>query len=420
MSSKFLSSCNLYPDEMVNPDADNNHVNEESEKSSSSEAAAPSLILTLKLHRTSGKKGNQRDYVVDPVSNETSAMRKHLTKCKKMPKGANMDFNQTELTFKVKEDGSGAVGTWKFSQEAIRDTIVDMVITEEIPFNFVSSKGFKKVLVVACPRFVMPSRQTVGRNSVKRFEEEKEMEGSIGRIEESVKYIRNSNARLAKFMALAKKEGINPRLGLRGDVCTRWNSTYLMLERAIAFEKVFQQYGYEDSKFRDDLEANGGGVPSANDWDKAKKLCKVFKKFYNLTNKVSGTSYATSNTMLQDICSIMSNLKELEKYPSEDVSGMALRMRIKFDKCTMANLNKSRPWLPKSKKHLLSFLRSIESFLQPGNTPQNQVANEATTSSNVAGGGMGLDDDDVMNEFRVFKMKSGKEENLTELDKYLK
>ncbi|KAM3359749.1 hypothetical protein P3S68_019460 [Capsicum galapagoense] len=62
---------------------------------------------------------------------------------------------------------------------------------------------------------------------------------SLFAIRESVKHVRGLDKRKQKFEQCAKQVGIDINVGLRLDVSTRWNLKYLMLERALPYEKVF-------------------------------------------------------------------------------------------------------------------------------------------------------------------------------------
>ena len=44
---------------------------------------------------------------------------------------------------------------------------------------------------------------------------------------------------MIKFQECVQQASINTGIGLRLDVLTRWNSTYLMLESAIKYQKAF-------------------------------------------------------------------------------------------------------------------------------------------------------------------------------------
>ena len=48
-----------------------------------------------------------------------------------------------------------------------------MVILNELPFKFVEEKGFKRCMSVACPRFRIPSRQTIARDCYQLYIDEK-------------------------------------------------------------------------------------------------------------------------------------------------------------------------------------------------------------------------------------------------------
>ncbi|PPE01739.1 hypothetical protein GOBAR_DD01239 [Gossypium barbadense] len=49
------------------------------------------------------------------------------------------------------------------------------------------------------------------------------------------------------------------------DVCTRWNSAYLMLDTIQNFERAFKRFEEQDTNFRVELE-RGEGWPNVDDW----------------------------------------------------------------------------------------------------------------------------------------------------------
>ena len=61
----------------------------------------------------------------------------------------------------------------------------------------------------------------------------KEIESSIEKIRESVKYVKGSQVRRKKFLECVKLISMGGKRGLRQDVATRWNSTYLMFDSAL-------------------------------------------------------------------------------------------------------------------------------------------------------------------------------------------
>ncbi|KAI8558683.1 hypothetical protein RHMOL_Rhmol04G0115800 [Rhododendron molle] len=68
-----------------------------------------------------------------------------------------------------------------------------------------------------------------------------EIDVSIGRVQNIVRYVKSSPSRMAEFWSCVEKEGITCRLKPCLDVSTRWNYTYFMLERALTYQKAFDR-----------------------------------------------------------------------------------------------------------------------------------------------------------------------------------
>ncbi|XP_019166614.1 PREDICTED: zinc finger BED domain-containing protein RICESLEEPER 2-like [Ipomoea nil] len=340
----------------------------------------------------------------------TTSLRNHMLSCLKNPH--SKDTRQSLLTFQAitNSDASpatvGELGTWVFNQEAIRMALVEMIIIDELPFRFVESPGFRKFILVACPRFKIPSRWTISRDINLIYEEEilklkcvfrgntqrvsittntwtsiqrinymvvtphfideewklnkkiisfvpitshkgeavakvletclldwgirnvysitvdnassndtaigflkkklmswgtstvkgkyihmrciahilnlvvqdglKQCDSSVKRVREAVRYVRSSPVRLKKFRNLAEWNGIEQKSSLCLDVPTRWNSTYLMLQSAIIYEKVFESLEESDTAYKADL---SDAVPTFLDWESLKSLVEILKCF---------------------------------------------------------------------------------------------------------------------------------------------
>ncbi|KAL5565779.1 hypothetical protein UlMin_028943 [Ulmus minor] len=78
----------------------------------------------------------------------------------------------------------------------------------------------------------------------------KEIESSIEKIRESVKYVKGSQVRRQKFLECVRLISMGGKRGLRQDVATRWNSTYLMLDSALFYRRVFQHLALVDSNYK--------------------------------------------------------------------------------------------------------------------------------------------------------------------------
>ncbi|XP_019179247.1 PREDICTED: zinc finger BED domain-containing protein RICESLEEPER 2-like [Ipomoea nil] len=159
----------------------------------------------------------------------------------------------------------------------------------------------------------------------------KESNQSICRVRGAVRYVRQSPSRLEKFKECIKLEKIQSKALLCLDVCTRWNSTYLMLDSAQKFERAFERFEEFDPHYSQDLR-NNEGIPDHDDWENVRRLCMFLGHFYDLTVKVSGSLYVTSNAYFPEICEVYSILRDWIKSKDPKFSSMAQRMKDKFDK----------------------------------------------------------------------------------------
>ena len=78
----------------------------------------------------------------------------------------------------------------------------------------------------------------------------KSIDKAVGKIRDSVKYVKGSQQRKQKFLECVKLVSMGSTKGLSQDVTTRWNSTYLMLESAIFYQLAFQHLELSDSNYK--------------------------------------------------------------------------------------------------------------------------------------------------------------------------
>lgn len=147
---------------------------------------------------------------------------------------------------------------------------------------------------------------------------------SLFAIRESVKHVRGSDGRMQRFEQCVKQAGIQTNLGLRLDVSTRWNSTYLMLESALPYEKVFSSLHLHDRNYT--------YCPTFDQWRRAEKICEVLEPFHEITNLIAGSSYPTSNLYFMQIWRIDCMLKEKLNNEDRVIKDMASMMHEKFEK----------------------------------------------------------------------------------------
>ncbi|KAG6641860.1 hypothetical protein CIPAW_09G102700 [Carya illinoinensis] len=114
-------------------------------------------------------------YACDTKTNGTKSMKYHIEKqCKKCPFNRT-DKSQTTLAWKADGgSGSGELVSIAFSVEACRQSLAEMIILDELPFRFVEGEGFKKFMLIVCPKWVtIPSRVTVAKDCFSVYMREK-------------------------------------------------------------------------------------------------------------------------------------------------------------------------------------------------------------------------------------------------------
>ncbi|CAA0806372.1 Zinc finger BED domain-containing protein DAYSLEEPER [Striga hermonthica] len=156
-----------------------------------------------------------------------------------------------------------------------------------------------------------------------------EIKHSIKNIRHAVRFVKQSPARLVKFRECCNDEGIVSKSLLCLDVSTRWNSTYLMLNVAQKFERAFDRYEMKDPFFRLELKH---GPPSIVDWENARRMVDILSHFYELTLRISGTSYVTSNEFYHEISSVNCLLREWIASNDLDIKAMGEKMKSKYNK----------------------------------------------------------------------------------------
>ncbi|KAK2653795.1 hypothetical protein Ddye_013651 [Dipteronia dyeriana] len=152
----------------------------------------------------------------------------------------------------------------------------------------------------------------------------KEIDGIVHKVRESVKYARASQTRKQKFLECIKRVHLDSKRGLRQDVPTRWNSTYLMLDSAIYYRLAWTALELADSNYKH--------CPSESEWENVEKLCKFLRHFYDTTNLFSGTKYPTSNLYMPKV--FITYLTLMQNLASDDpfFKAMSNQMYTKFNK----------------------------------------------------------------------------------------
>lgn len=152
----------------------------------------------------------------------------------------------------------------------------------------------------------------------------KEINEAVVKVRETVKYCKGSQARKQRFLTCVAHVELDSSRGLRQDVPTRWNSTYLMLENVLYYKKAFLHFQKVD--------ANYIHCPTNEEWGRIEKLFRFLKVFFDVTNVFSGTNYPTANVYFPNVLKIRLLLKEELENSDNFMHKMAARMNEKFAK----------------------------------------------------------------------------------------
>ncbi|KAL4321125.1 hypothetical protein AHAS_Ahas14G0079200 [Arachis hypogaea] len=159
----------------------------------------------------------------------------------------------------------------------------------------------------------------------------KEIDDSITRIRNAVKYVKSSPMRCESFKACIERESINYKGLVSLDVETRWNSTYLMLEAALKLRAAFDLLELQDDKHINEM-SKSYGVPTDDDWTYAESILPFLKIFYDATLRISGSLYVTSNKYMKEVFSIGRKIKLHCENTDLSIRLMASKMQKKYDK----------------------------------------------------------------------------------------
>ncbi|XAR55255.1 hypothetical protein NMG60_11035280 [Bertholletia excelsa] len=152
----------------------------------------------------------------------------------------------------------------------------------------------------------------------------KMIEGLVGKIRDTVKYLDESPLAKQKFDLALNQVKLQGRKIVPIDVPTSWNSTYEMVEAAVDLEKAFCRMEEIDKNYKYNL--------SLEEWKLAKMVNDCLKMLFDATVHFSGSSFPTLNVLFPDICMIQLKLKEWENSKYELLRLMVVPMRMKFKK----------------------------------------------------------------------------------------
>ncbi|XP_019093234.1 PREDICTED: zinc finger BED domain-containing protein RICESLEEPER 2-like [Camelina sativa] len=163
-----------------------------------------------------------------------------------------------------------------------------------------------------------------------------EIDASVAAVHNGISYVWSGPNRRKAFQQRVEN-GRFSKGSMPLDVHTRWNSTYLMLTRAIKFKGAFDKMEFEDKLYNDHfLEYENGvkriGPPQTVDWLKIERLVKFLNVFYKATLVVSASTTMNAHQCYGEIVNIAVKLQLLCASGDKDVKLNAEKMFQKFDK----------------------------------------------------------------------------------------
>ncbi|XP_026451342.1 zinc finger BED domain-containing protein RICESLEEPER 2-like [Papaver somniferum] len=264
-----------------------------------------------------------------------------------------------------------------------------------------------------------------------------EIDPAVIKIRLAVKYLKGSQRRKQNFLDTVSDLGMSVKMGVRQDVKTRWNSTYLMLQSCISYEKVFTHLRLVDPDYAES--------PNGEEWEQIKVVTKFLKVFYDLTTLFSGNKYPTSNFYFDGVCQIKVLLDQETTNDIEFIRNMAKKMQEKFAKywkklspiLAMAvvldprlkfefvefTLEKVYPVEREMKKEVDIIRKRMAALYKEYHTAStlrgSTTTNETQNSGTVNGGNSGLNGSAFMKEFAAAKKNGGQQSDKSELEQYL-
>jgi len=112
--------------------------------------------------------------------------------------------------------------------------------------------------------------------------------------------------------------------GLKQDVPTKWNSTYLILKSAIHYRRAFAYLEMTDKNYT--------FCPNALEWENVIDISSFLGCFYSATCAFSSTKYPTTNLYFLVVALIYVNLKQELVNENGYKRLMASQMISKFEK----------------------------------------------------------------------------------------
>jgi hypothetical protein len=104
-----------------------------------------------------------------------------------------------------------------------------------------------------------------------------------------------------KFIQVMNQMSLDSKMGLKQDLPTRWNFTYLILMSTIHYRLTFSYLEMIEPSFKH--------CPTPLEWENMKNINSFLCSFYTATCQFFGTKYSIANLCFPVVSSILYILK---------------------------------------------------------------------------------------------------------------
>ncbi|CAG8584242.1 13799_t:CDS:2, partial [Dentiscutata heterogama] len=180
----------------------------------------------------------------------------------------------------------------RVTQDDLRSWIMEWIVLEDLSFTIV--EGRIKSIIEKISKFHVVSADTIKRDIIKKYKEmQTNVQIELQKLKDETEKIRNlitksrsSPQRRQKFSEIANLNNINllPIL----DVPTHWNSTYMIIQRALSLKVVFDKILLiEEFSDLSDFKL------SQSEWISLENIALFLKRFAKLSTEMCSSTYPT-------------------------------------------------------------------------------------------------------------------------------
>ncbi|KAL9238582.1 hypothetical protein vseg_012982 [Gypsophila vaccaria] len=145
----------------------------------------------------------------------------------------------------------------------------------------------------------------------------------VGKVRDSVKFVKSSESREGTFKKLTQQLQVPCTKNLVLDHRDKWDSTYHMLSTACELKEVFSCLDTSD--------ANYNFAFPMDDWKSVKSLCAYLKLFYDSTNILTAETYPAAHIFFHEVYKIQFELAHGAFSNDPIVSYLVRPLSEKFD-----------------------------------------------------------------------------------------